>query len=177
MADTYTLSGQYAVSGFLQAAISGDNAGAWRKDFSRSVTFAADGGTEPDLAGYFCGTGSITGAVDMLLAHATDPMSTAGTGSYVPSTYAPSGVGKLKFLRIRNTTASGGGNLAVARGATAGCPIFDAASDAVTLPPGGEMVLYFETGTAVLTTTTNDKVTVTPSTGTVTFTIECAYGA
>lgn len=177
MADTYTLSGLYSLSGYFRSVISGDNTGAAERAFSRSVVFAASGGTEPTIAGYFCGTGSITGAVDMLLAHATDPMSTAGSGAYVPTTYAPSGVGKIKLLRIHNTTASGGGSLTVARGAAAGAPIFDAASDAVTLPPGGEMVLYFETGTAVLTTTTNDKVTVTPSSGTVTFSIECAYGA
>jgi len=174
MATTYTYTGNIRTSGYFQAEASVELSGAIKQHVDQSIAFNNAGGDEPDIQGFFYGIGSISGAVDMLLAHASDPMQGAGDATYCPGfTVAGS---KLKFLRIRNTTAAGGGNLAIARGAANGLPIFDAAGDALSLPPQGEITLHLQTGTAALTTGSNDKLTVTPSSGTVTFTILAVYG-
>ena len=175
MAVATTMSGSLALSLLAQAAYGTDWGGSATAKQVDTITFAASGGTDPTLAGYLKGTGSISGAVDMLLAHATDPFQGAGDATYSTG-YAPTGVGKIKAIYVQNTTAAGGGNLTLARGAANGCPIFDTAGDSVTLPPGGIMLLYFKTGTAVLTTTSNDKLVATPSTGTVTFEMLVIYG-
>lgn len=175
MAVATTMSGSLALSLLAQAAYGTDWGGTATAKVTDTVSFAASGGTDPTIAGFLKGTGSISGAVDMLLAHATDPLQGAGDATYSTG-YAPSGVGKIKAIYLQNTTAAGGGNLTVARGAANGAPIFDTAGDSITLPPGGIALLYFKTGTAVITTGSSDKVTVTPSTGTVTFTILVVYG-
>lgn len=178
MAATYATTGSLDLQAYFQATGSVDVTGALKKAISLAITFTESGGTEPDLAGFLSGTGSISGAVDMLLANATDPMQGAGDAIYFPPAYAPSGTGKIKFVYFKNTTAAGGGKLKIERGALNGLPIFDAAGEGLEIPAQGALMLCLYDGSVggAITTTSNDKLTVTPSTGTVTFEMVVAYG-
>jgi hypothetical protein len=149
---------------------SGDKSGQETFDDPLSVTFAGSGGTAPTYTAVLKGTISISGATDYLLAAATAPFGSYSTGAAV------SGVLKLKYLRIRHS--SGSGNLLIARGAANGLAIFAAASDGITIGPTGLFEWYDRDGgiTGVLTTTSNDKLTLTPSAGTVGAVILAAYG-
>lgn len=172
MATTYELSGSLSISHFFQVAFETDASGGYRVSLNESIVFNDAGGSEPDIQGFFKGTGSISASTDLLLAHASDPLQGAGDATYSPGfTVAGS---KLKFLYIKNTDDTE--SLTISRGAANGLPVFDAAGDAITLPPGGIFLFYPKTGTAALTTGSNDKLTVAPSANTVTFDIVAGYG-
>lgn len=64
---------------------------------------------------------------------------------------------KVKAIAIVN---SGAGSITIARPATNGAPIFDAASDAITVPTGGTVFLYNPTGWNI-TAGTGDLLSVT----------------
>jgi hypothetical protein len=81
---------------------------------------------------------------------------------------------KLKFLLIENLDATQ--TITVIQGAAAGLPIFAAAGDGVAIAPGGIHMFYNPAGTAALTTTSNDKLTVSVSGGSPTFRLVAAYG-
>lgn len=174
MALTVTYSGTMQLILDVLAAFSVDATGGQRGKVSRTITLSASGGTAPTVSGFLVGTLSVTGAQDILLAHATDPLQSAGDATYSSGFTVAST--KIKAIWIRNTHATAA--LTVARGAANGCPIFDAAGDAVTLLGGGDglLLLTFPAGTAALTTGSNDKLTLTPSTGTVTAEIMVIYG-
>lgn len=176
MAGTATYSGTLKIEAALKAVLGGDWNGTQKNPtLADLITFAAAGGAAPTLAGWMYGTITFVDgvAVDALLAHATDPLQGCGDAGYsLGFTVAGS---KLKYLYVKNTHATL--SLTVARKATLGLPIFDAASDAVTLAPGDIFVLYKKAGTAALTTGSNDGLTLTPSaTGGLTATILAAYG-
>jgi hypothetical protein len=136
-----------------------------------AAVFAAAGGTAPTLSGFLKGI-LTTAAGDILLAHATDPFQSMGSAEYSPGFTVASS--KLKLLVIRNTHASI--SFAVARKSTNGLPIFDAASDAVTVTAGGCFVYYNPAGTAALTTGSNDALTITPVSGNPTAVLSAFYG-
>lgn len=172
MAVTPTFSGTHVSYPSFRIAKSGDKGGADTYDEQVSVTWAVTGGTAPTGEGVLNGSLSVTGAQDILLAHATDPLQACGDSTYSEG-FAPAGK-KLKYLRIRNTHATA--SLKVERG-TNGLPVFDATGDSITIPAGGYVEWYFPAGTAALTTGSNDKLTLTPSTGTMTGEIIAVYGS
>lgn len=174
MAVTTAYSGSHVVQIRFTATLSGDKSGLETVKDDLSITWAAAGGTAPTLTGALYGPISVTGAQDILLAHATDPLQGTGDATYTEGGTPSAGVSKLKFLRVRNTHATA--TLAVARKAANGLPIFSAASDAIVIEPGGYWDWYAPAGSAALTTGSNDGLTLTPSAGTVTGFLMAAYG-
>lgn len=172
MATTYSYSGSLIMTLLGLVTFSGDTTGAQQTKTSVNVTFDPSTGDSPTISGYLAGSLSFSGSVDMLLADSTDPMQGAGNAAYSPGFTVASS--KLKAIYIKNTSASA--SITVARGAAAGLPIFDAASDAITIPPSGIIYLQFNAGTAALSTTTNDKLTITSSSGTATGDLVVFYG-
>ena len=173
MATTNTLAGRLNFTAEGLVTFTTDHTGQRRATETATITFAATGGTAPTMSGFLGGDLSITGAQDILLAHATDPLQSTGDAAYSDGFTVAST--KIKLFYMKNTHASA--SLTVARGAANGLIIFDAASDSITLGPGGFKMLYHPTGYAALTTGSNDKLTLTPSTGTVTADILVIYGA
>lgn len=173
MAVTTAYAGNLTLDITGTATLGGDAAGTQRiPALAKAITFAASGGTAPTIAGWMYGTGTFTGAVTCLLAHATDPLVGAGDAGYsIGFTVASS---KLKLLYIENTHASIA--LTIARAATNGLPIFDTAGDSVPLAAGDILCLYVKAGTAALTTGSNDGLTITPGSSGGTCTIIALYG-
>ncbi len=173
------MAGTGAYTGVLGLTVTGRNTlgGDWAgvqqiPTIADAINFAAAGGSAPTISGWLYGTVTLTEAVTLLLAHATDPFQGAGDSLYsLGFTVASS---KLKLLYIKNTSESQ--TIAVARGATNGLPIFDAASDAITLAVGDILCLYKKAGTAALTTGSNDGLTLTPSLTGATAIICAVYG-
>lgn len=171
MATTRAYSGTWRSSLLLQILATIDASGGEAVNKQDSVTFAASGGTAPTITGWLNGALSVTGAITLLLAHATDPLQGAGDATYSPGfTVAGS---KPKLLRIVNTHASA--SLVVSRPVN-GFPFPDAQGDAITIPAGGKIMMEWPAGLATLSTGSNDALTLTPSTGTVTGEITVVYG-
>ena len=171
MALTTTLSGSATLQASFKSVFSVDRAGEESVAFSDLLTFAASGGDAPTISGFFKGTATCA-AGDWLLAHASDPLGTMGDAGYNQG-FTVAGA-KLKLLYIKNLDATN--SITVARGAAAGLPIFDAASDSITLAPGDIFIYYKKAGTAAITTTVNDKLTISVSAGSPTCTVIAAYG-
>jgi hypothetical protein len=171
VATTNTYSGSSSLSLAAQAAFSGDTTGNRRA--SRAVTraYAAAGGTAPTVSGFL--TGQLTVAAgDILLAHASDPFQGMGDSVYSDGfTVAGS---KLKMLYLRNCDETR--SIVIIRGAANGLPIFEAASDGITLQPLGTYFMEWPSGLAALTTGTNDKLTLTPSAGNPLMDLTAFYG-
>jgi hypothetical protein len=173
MATTRTYTGQTSLSFTAQALASVDGAGGETiPRILNAITWAAAGGTAPTLTGWLYAATVTCAAGDWLLAHATDPFQSMGDSAYAPGFTVASS--KLKLLYIRNKDTAN--SITIARGAANGLPIFDAASDAVTLAPGDCLLLYKKAGTAALTTTSNDKITVAVSAGSPTCEVLAFYG-
>ena len=171
MALTTTLSGNATLQANFKSVFSVDRSGEETVGFSDLLTFAAAGGDAPTISGFFKGTATCA-AGDWLLAHATDPLQSMGDATYNQG-FTVAGT-KLKLLYIKNLDSTN--SITIARGAAAGLPIFDAASDSITLAPGDIFIYYKKAGTAALTTTTNDKLTIAVSGGSPTATVIAAYG-
>ena len=171
MASTIAYSGSLSITALLTAALSGEKTGSETARIAKSITFAATGGTAPTLSGWFIGTGTAA-AGNILLAHATDPLQGMGAETYSQG-FTVAGT-KLKILILENLDTTN--SITFTRGAANGLPIFDAASDAITLAPGDVFVYFKKAGTAALTTGSNDKLTVSVSAGSPTFRILVGYG-
>jgi hypothetical protein len=171
MALTTTLSGQLQLTAELKSLYSGDRAGEEKVTISELLTFAAAGGDAPTISGFFKGTATCA-AGDWLLAHASDPLGTMGTAGYNQG-FTVDGT-KLKLLFIKNLDTTN--SITIIRGASNGLPIFEAAGDGITLAPGDIFLFYKKAGTAALTTTSNDKLTISVSAGSPTCTVVAAYG-
>lgn len=168
---SYTYSGNFGLNLNAQALADAGYSGSISLIETLSAVFAAAGGSAPTLSGFLKGT--ITAAAgDLLLAHATDPFQSMGSAEWSPGFTVASS--KLKLLYIKNLHASIA--IAVARKATNGLPVFDAASDAVTITAGGVFLYYNPAGTAALTTGSNDALTITPASGSPTATVVAFYG-
>jgi hypothetical protein len=96
-----------------------------------------------------------------------------GDATY-PAGFAPSGTHKIKMLFIRNNDATN--TVTLSRGTTNGLPIFNAADDAITLAAHDFFLYYKEAGTAILTSGSNDKLTVAIGGGTPSCDILVIYG-
>lgn len=173
MSVTRTTSGTLSLKTLLGTLVTGDWGGGEALNSAITITLAATGGAAPTVTGWMKGTLSLSGAVTLLLAHATDPLQGAGDATYSPGLTVASS--KLKGLIIK-VDSSSGGNLTIERPANP-LPIFNALGDALTLDPGGMFVFFLEDGTAALTTGSNDALLITPSAGTVTGTIIALYGS
>lgn len=172
MALTTTYSGSLSLAIALRSAFGGDYSGGQEAEERLSVTFAAAGGTAPTLSGFLMGTADAA-AGDWLLAHATDPFQGMGDATYSAG-FTVAGT-KLKLLYIKNEDATN--SVTIIRGAANGLPIFAAAGDGLTILPGGVLLLYDPAGlTAALTTTSNDKLTLSVSGGSPDLTVLCGYG-
>ena len=173
MATTYSFSGSLTLTILAQVVFSGETVGIQQGKYSRSITMDPTGGDAPTVSGFLSGGIDIsTTPVDMLLAAATDPLQGAGSAEYSPGfTVAGS---KIKYFYLRNSHATG--SITISRGAANGLPIFDAASDAITVLAGSMVLLEFKAGTAALTTTSNDKLTIVGSAAHITADILVVYG-
>jgi hypothetical protein len=174
MAVTGSPSGKTTLNIELANAFSGDRGGDEKTNEAlQTITWVASGGT-PTISGWVKGT--ITAAAgDWLMAHATDPFGTMGDATYCTGGAPSPGVSKLKMLYVRNTHATE--SITVAQGAASGLPgIFAAAGDGVIVQPGGIFLWYDPDGTAALTTTSNDKLTISVSSGSPSGVVIAAYG-
>lgn len=168
----------YAYSGsiglYLNALVTADGdpiTGNMRLQEALDATLAAAGGSAPTISGFLAG--EITAAAgDLLLAHATDPFQGMGSEAYSPG-FTPAS-SKIKALYIRNTDDTN--TITIARGATNGLPIFDAAEDSITLAAGDCFFYYKKAGTAALTTGSNDKLTISVGAGSPTADVVVIYG-
>ncbi len=161
MATTVTYTGRIASQPSVTATLSGDKAGQEVFELPLSYTFGRD--DAPAVVGALEGYLSVTGAQDILLAHATDPLGATGSASYSEG-FAPAGK-ELMYLRIANQHASA--SLLVERSAANGLPIFDAAGEGMSIGPGGYREWYEPAGFGALTTGSTDALTLSPSSGTV----------
>lgn len=170
MATVEAFSGNLSIAAFLRGAFSGDlTAGEQTQAFSYSVAFTDSGGVEPDCSAFLSGTiTATTTPTDYLLIAASAPFGTYSRTAPVSAT------DRIKLAAFYNSDATN--TITVKRGAANGCPIFNAASAGIDIPPGGIVTLYYGTGTAVLTTTSNDKVTVVSSVGNCSLVCVIGYG-
>lgn len=171
MALTPAITGYLNLNAHARVALSGDGSGSIT--YEDPISYQMGSGSNPSLAGVLAGTLSVTGAQDILLAAASDPLGATGDAGYSEG-YDPDG-DELILLMIRNTHATA--SLKVERGAANGLPIFDAAGEGLNIAAGGIFFYYDPAGTGALTTTSNDKLTLTPSTGTVTAELLAWYKA
>ena len=171
MAVTTAFSGSANISLEAIATFTVDRTGAQRSAINKAITFAASGGTAPTISGWVYGTLTCA-AGDLLMAHATDPFGTMGNADYAPGFTVASS--KLKLFYFENTDSTN--TITVARGATAGLPIFDAANDSITLDAGGLFLWFLKAGSAALTTTSNDKLTIAVGGGSPTAICLALYG-
>jgi hypothetical protein len=156
----------------LSAIASVDAQGTLGVRETLDLTFAAAGGTDPTISGWVNGTITVA-AGDLLMAHATDPFQGMGDSSYGPPGFTVAST-KLKLLYMKNLHATISIN--VIRGAANGLPVFTAAGDGIDIPAGGALLIYYPTGTAALTTTSNDKLTLAPASGSPTMDVLAIYG-
>lgn len=170
MSITTTLSGTLSLTAALRSTLSGDLSGYEAAALSEALTFAAAGGDAPTISGFFQGT-AVGAAGDWLLAHASDPLQGMGNARY-NSEFTVAGT-KLKLLFVKNNDSSN--SVTISRG-TNGLPIFDASGDSITLAPGDFFLFYKKAGTGVLTTGSNDKLTIAVSGGTPNLAVLAAYG-
>lgn len=167
----YTYSGSLGISIGATALADSGYSGSINLSETLERIFAAAGGSAPTISGFL--RGQITAAAgDLLLAHATDPFQSMGSAEWSPGFVVASS--KLKLLYIINTDATN--SITVACGATNGLPIFDAASDAITLAAGDCFLYHKKAGTAALTTGSNDKLTISVGGGTPTAYIVALFG-
>lgn len=168
---SYTYSGNLGISIGSQALADAGYSGSISLIESLAVIFSAAGGTAPTLSGFVKGS-IVVASGDILMAHASDPFQSMGSAEWSPGFIPASS--KLKLLYIKNTHASL--SITIARAASNGLPVFDAASDALTLGPGDVFLWTKQAGTAALTTGSNDALTLTPSSGSPTATVVALYG-
>jgi hypothetical protein len=173
MATTTAYSGTTSIIQTLTCVLSGEKTGSENAQISKNLTWAAAGGTAPTISGWLIGTGTAA-AGDLLLAHATDPLQGMGDATYSEGFTVAST--KLKGLYLENLSTTAGQDITIIRGAANGLPIFAAAGDGITLAPGDFIYLFIKAGTAALTTTSNDKLTLSVAAGSPTFRLVAAYG-
>lgn len=101
-----------------------------------------------------------------LAASATEDLDLAG-GTLTDAFGNPLTMTKVKAIYVRALDTNDAANaVRVARHATAGIPIFTAASDAVDLPPDGEFYRSAPKAGITITPTTGDQITITNTAGT-----------
>lgn len=165
MATTVTYDGSLSIEDQFRALFTVEFEGS-------EVAKVASRSTLTTIAGFFKGAFTVA-AGDFLLAHASDPLQGMGDAAYTLNFTVASK--KLAYLYLKNTHASI--SWSFARGAANGLTLFDAASDAITLKAGAEFRMAdFTNGiTSALTTGSNDKLTITPASGSPTGTIVAVY--
>lgn len=172
MSTSYAYDGHIDIDILLRTLLTGDVAGNLGSKQRDNLLLRATGGAA-SITGYVYGDITVS-AGDILLAHATDPFQAMGASSYSPGfTVAGS---KLKLIYVKNTSPTAL-SFSLARKSTNGLPIFDAASDAVTLAQDDIFFRFIPAGTAALTTGSNDGLTLTPVSGSPTARVIVAYGA
>lgn len=170
MATTYTPSGTLTITPTFQTVASVDQTGQFLSGMAAiTKTFNS---TNTTISGYFYGT-AVCAAGNWLMAHATDPLQGMGDAAYSPGFTVASS--KLKLLIVQNVDSTN--TITISRGTSNGLPIFDAADDSITLTAGGVFVYFNNAGTAALTTTSNDKLTIAVGGGTPNAYVLAAYGA
>lgn len=168
----YTYLGDLSIGMNVIVTASGDPiSGNMRLAETFAANLAAAGGTAPTVSGFLAGS-IVAAAGDLLFAHATDPFGAMGSETYSAGfTVAGS---KLKLLYIRNTDSTN--TITISRAAANGLPIFNAASDAMTLDPGDVFFYHKKAGTAALTTGSNDALTIAVGGGSPTADVVAIYG-
>lgn len=167
MATTRAYAATLKIESTARVTATGDKSGSVEGKHIKNVTYAAAGGTAPTISGYLVGRVNPATPTAYLLAAATAPFGEYSEGFTVAGT-------KIKEVVLYNEDTTN--SITIERTSANGCPIFDAAGDGVTLLPGAQCVITFPAGTAALTTTSNDSITVTPSAGTPSLFILVKYG-
>ncbi len=173
---TYTHGGTIEHRLNLNRTGSGDYSSSESVNETDLIQIQNSGGSDPDMDGFLNGdlTFPDTDPHDILLAAASDPLGVLGDAGY-SSGFVPGTTHKVKYIEIVNTGSVG--TITVVSKATVGAPLFAALGDGVVLQPnGGFIKLYVPPGTAALTTTTNDALTLTASDEAATGRIAVVYG-
>ncbi len=174
-ADTYTLAAQLDLTATFSAVASGDNTGNLSASIIQSLTFDVDGGTVPTVSAWVHGT-VVAAAGNWLIAD-PDPFQSQGNAVFQPPLFAMSTTHKLKFLYVANN--DGTYAVTMINGASAGTTIFDGtASHGNKIEPGGFFLDYDPAGikSGALTTTTNDKITLSVAGGTPSLEVLMGFG-
>lgn len=174
MATTLTMGGALTFSVAFTETASADQSGQRSNpSFTQSMLFAATASlpTTAQISGWLYGTPTCA-AGNWLIADATDPFQSMGDSTY--NTGLTVAGKKIKFFGVKNL--DGTNTVTIARGATFGAPIFDAASYSITLPAYGVFIALYPAGTATIATTVNDKITIAVGGGSPQVEVLIGYG-
>ncbi len=175
-ATTYTYSGQLTLTASLQVLFGGDTSGTYTGAIAQEViAFDVDGGTVPTLSGFVHGA-TVTAAAGNWLIADPDPFQGQGDATFSPG-FTMGTTHKVKLFIIVNNDATNA--ITIINGGSAGTTLFDGtASHGTTVEPGGIHLTYDPTGarSGALTTTTNDKLTVSVGGGTPSLEVLIGYG-
>jgi hypothetical protein len=173
MAVTNVVSGSLSLALTLRRVASGDESGTVLSQISETRNFGATASLPETIEadGYLYGT-VVAAAGDWLLAHASDPFQGMGDATYSGG-FAPAGKKVKAICIVNNDTAN-----SVTLTPKTGNPflLLGAAGDLITIQPGGVFLLTIPEGSAALTTTTNDGITVAVEGGTPSLEVLIAYG-
>ncbi len=175
-ATTYTYSGQLTLAASFAVLFGGDTSGSASGSINtQSVTFATDGGTAPTISGWVYGATVIAAAGNWLIAD-PDPFQGQGDSIFSPG-FTMGTTHKVKLFIIINNDPTN--SITIINGAMAGTTLFDgSASHGTTVEPGGVHLTYDAAGTrsGALTTTTNDKLTLSVGGGSPSLEVLIGYG-
>lgn len=172
MANTNTLSGNTSLTIEGTNTISGDTSGSRKASVSKTLTWAASGGTAPTITGFFKGTA--TCAAGNWTFSAADPLGSMGDAAWSDG-YTPT-AGKIKLLYVENTDSTN--TITITRGATTTGDAFShilAAGDGLFLAAGDFVALYKKAGGPTVTAS-NDILTIAVGAGSPTATVLCLSG-
>jgi hypothetical protein len=174
---TYSLAALLEIQGAFTA--SGDAAGGLKLPPIRQALTFVDGAlsTDPNISGWLYQSDlSYSAATALFLAHATDPFQTAGDAVYSDVAFVPGGK-KVKAIYAR-AAAANTDKIQVARASAQGFLGFVALSDGLWLSAGGIFFWYDPGGDVggALTTAVNDRLTITPNSGTQALEMLVVYG-
>ncbi len=175
-ATTYTYSGHIDLAASFAVLFGGDSSGSQSAGLTQqSIDWAADAGNAPTVSGWVHAAAVAAAAGNWLVADA-DPFGSMGDAVFSPG-FTMGTTHKIKLFAVINSDSTY--SATIINGASAGTTFFDGtASHGVTVEPGGIVFIYDPTGarSGALTTTSNDKMTVSVSGGAPSLEVLIAYG-
>ncbi len=175
-ATTYAYSGHIDLNAFFTVLFGGDTTGSETGALTlQSIDWGADGGTAPTVSGWVHAAAVAAASGNWLIAD-PDPFQAMGDAIFSPG-FTMGTTHKVKLFAVINSDLVN--SATIINGASAGTTLFDGtASHGVTVEPGGIAFIYDPNGTrsGALTTTSNDKMTVSVSGGAPSLEVLIAYG-
>jgi len=166
---TNSYSGSTTIGGKLSCTYTGDKQGNENAPLALLANWNPAGGADPQLSGFLWGTVAVAGATDFLLAAAVAALGELSSG------LVPSGL-KIKEVCIQNLDLTHA--VTITQKLAGGYPLFGAAGSGQIIAHGGTFYWYDPLGGAIgtITTASNDGITVTPASGTVSLYVRIAFG-